>query len=42
MLMLDRLKINQQKFSNSQRTLSYHHNLIIFPNMVCEMLIENF
>ena len=40
-LMLDRFKINQQKFSNSLGTLSYHHNLIIILNMVCEMLIDS-
>ena len=41
MLMLDRFKINQQKFSNSLGTLGYYYNLIIFPNIVCEMLIES-
>ena len=41
MLMINRFKINQQKFSNSLGILGYHHNLIIFPNMACEMLIES-
>ena len=41
MSMIDRFKINQQKFSNSLGILGYHHNLIIFSNMVCEMLIES-
>ena len=41
MLMLGRFKINQQKFNNFLGTLSYHYNLIIFPNMTCEMLIES-
>ena len=41
MLMLDRFKINQQKFNNSLGTLGYHYNLIIFPNMACKMLIES-
>ena len=41
MLMLDRFKINQQKFNNSLGTLDYHHNLIIIPNMACEMFIES-
>ena len=41
MLMIDRFKINHQKFNNSIGILGYHHNLIIFPNMACEMLIES-
>ena len=40
--MLHRVKINKQKFNNSLRTSCYHHNLIFFPNMGCEMLIESF
>ena len=39
MLILDRFKINQQKFNNSLGTSSYQHNLIIFPKMAYEMLI---
>ena len=39
--MMNRYKINQHKFKNSLGTLSYHHNLIIFPNIACEMLIES-
>ena len=41
MLMIDRFKINQQKFGNSLGTLGYDHNLIIIPNMAYEMLIES-
>ena len=41
MLTIDRFKINQQKFNNSLGTLGYHHNLIIFPNIACKMLIES-
>ena len=41
MLMIARFKRNQQKFSISLGILGYHHNLIIFSNMACEMLIES-
>ena len=41
MLMIDRFKINQYKFDNSLGTSNYYHNLIIFSNMACEMLIES-
>ena len=41
MLMIDRLKINQQKFSNSLAILGYYYTLIIFLILACEMLIEN-
>ena len=39
--MVDKFKINQQKFSNFLGTLGYHDNLISFPNMTCEMSIES-
>ena len=41
MLMIDRFKIKQQKFSDSLGSLSYHLNLIIFPNRAYEVLIES-
>ena len=41
MLVIDRFKINQEKFYNSLRTLGYHYNLIIFPNIAYEMLIKS-
>ena len=41
MMILDRFKINQQKFSNSLGTSEYHVNLIIFSNLAYEMLIES-
>ena len=39
--MIDIFKINQQKFNNSPETLGYHHNLIISPNMACEVLTKS-
>ena len=37
MFIIDRFKINQQFLE----TLGYHHNLIIFPSMTYEVLIES-
>ena len=39
MFMIDKFKINQQKFNNSLKFM-YYHILIIFPNMAYKMLIE--
>ena len=41
MLKLDRFKINQIGICQFSRNFNYHHNLIIYPNMACEMLIES-
>ena len=41
MLMINQLKINHQKFNSSIGILNSLHNLIIFPNMACEILIES-
>lgn len=38
--MVHRFNINQHEFSNSLGTSGYHHNLISFPNMECDMSVE--